>query len=294
MSSITVFEPLTLDEENERRHLERQIEKAFYQAGLALQALRDKKLYRSTHSSFEEYCHDRFGFTRRSAYYLIDAVEIIDNLKKCEPLVHIMPTNERQCRPLKSLKPEQQREAWSLALTVAKSKVPSGKIVEDIVNQIKTGNALTTQTKIKNKNSIFSSNRNNYQAEPQREFVSLKNPTIGQRVRISNKHPLFPQELVTITQLPNNRSAIVEFSNHTRELIDLKDLERQRIVDKNGRVSRPSEGINYIQGVGVEWYVRVDEETWKKLNTYAEKIGTATLGGAIARLLASKLDIAEN
>jgi hypothetical protein len=68
MSSITIFESLTLDEEKQRLHLERQIEKAFYQAGLALQILRDKKLYRSTHSSFEEYCHARFGFTRRSAY----------------------------------------------------------------------------------------------------------------------------------------------------------------------------------------------------------------------------------
>ena len=74
------------------------------------------------------------------------------------------------------------------------------------------------------------------------------------------------------------------------ELIDLKDLEIQRIVDKNGKVSAPYEGVNYVQGVGVEWYVRVDEQTWQKLNLYAKKIGTATLGGAITRLLESELD----
>ena len=40
----------------------------------------------------------------------------------------------------------------------------------------------------------------------------------------------------------------------------------------------------------LEWYVRVDEVTWKNLNKYAQKIGTATLGSAIARLLKSELE----
>jgi hemolysin activation/secretion protein len=83
----------------------------------------------------------------------------------------------------------------------------------------------------------------------------------------------------------HNRSAIVELENKNRELIDLKDLEIQRIVDRNGKVSQPNEGINYVPGVGVEWYVRLDDETWRKLNEYAERVGSATLGGAIARLL---------
>ncbi len=268
----SVFEPLTLEEENERLRLERQVEKAFYQAGLALQTLRDQKLYRSTHKTFQEYCQDRFGFTKRSAYYLINAVEIVDNLKKCEPMVHILPTNERQCRPLKSLKPEQQGEAWNKAVERAQGKVPSGKIVKEVVHQLK------------NKG-------NTHKPEPTKRFVPLKNPRIGQQVRICNNHPLFPQELGIITQIPNNRSAIVELNNQQQpELIDLKDLEIQRIVDKNGKISTPSEGINYIQGMGVEWYVRVDEETWKKLDRYAKKIGTATLGIAISRLLESELD----
>ena len=268
----SVFEPLTLEEENERLRLERQVEKAFYQAGLALQTLRDQKLYRSTHKTFQEYCQDRFGFTKRSAYYLINAVEIVDNLKKCEPMVHILPTNERQCRPLKSLKPEQQGEVWNKAVAKAKGKVPSGKIVKEVVQQLK------------NKG-------NTHKPEPKKRFVPLKNPSIGQRVRICKNHPLFPQELGIITQIPNSRSAIVKLSNQQqRELIDLKDLEIQRIVDKNGKISTPSEGINYIQGMGVEWYARVDEETWKKLDRYAKKIGTATLGSAISRLLESELD----
>ena len=56
---------LSTIEQQEREHLERQVEKAFYEAGKGLRTLRDKKLYRSTHKTFEEYCRDRFGFERR-------------------------------------------------------------------------------------------------------------------------------------------------------------------------------------------------------------------------------------
>ncbi len=275
MSLTTIFEPLTLDEENERLHLERQVERAFYQAGLALQLLRDKKLYRSTHNTFQEYCQERFGFTKRSAYYLIDAVQIVDNLQKSEPLVHIMPTSERQCRALKSLKPSQQQEAWNKAVAQAKGKVPSSRIVRDVVNQIKNQD---TQPK------------NNHQLKSKIKFIPLKNPSIGQRVRICSEHPLFAQELATITQIPNNRSVVLELDNQSRQLIDIKDLEIERVVDKNNKVTASSEGVNYVQGVGLEWYVRVDEATWNKLNKYAQKIGTATLGSAIARLLESELE----
>ena len=239
---------------------------------MALKTLRDKKLYKATHHNFRDYCKERFGFGKSAVYYLISAVDILDNLKKSPLLVDILPTSETQCRPLKSLKPEQQGEAWNKAVERAKGKVPSGKIVKEVVHQLK------------NKG-------NTHKPEPTKRFVPLKNPRIGQQVRICNNHPLFPQELGIITQIPNHRSALVELSNQQqRELIDLKDLEIQRIVDKNGKISTPSEGINYIQGMGVEWYVRVDEETWKKLDRYAKKIGTATLGIAISRLLESELD----
>ena len=274
MSLTTIFEPLTLDEENERLHLERQVEHAFYQAGLALQLLRDKKLYRSTHNTFQEYCQDRFGFTKRSAYYLIDAVQIVDNLQKSEPLVHIMPTSERQCRALKSLKPSQQQEAWNKAVARAKGKVPSSRIVRDVVNQIKNQD---TQPK------------NNHQLKSKIKFIPLKNPSIGQRVRICSEHPLFARELATITQIPNNRSVVLELDNQSRQLIDIKDLEIERVVDKNNKVTASSDGINYVRGVGLEWYVRVDGATWNKLNKYAQKVGTATLGSAIARLLESEM-----
>ncbi len=32
----------------------------------------------------------------------------------------------------------------------------------------------------------------------------------------------------------------------------IKDLEKQRMVDKKGKVSTPAEGVNYVPSVGVE------------------------------------------
>ncbi|NEU78052.1 hypothetical protein [Nostoc sp. UIC 10630] len=50
--------------------------------------------------------------------------------------LQILPNNERQVRPLASLEPEVQREAWQKAVEVAGGKVPSGRIVKDVVQRI--------------------------------------------------------------------------------------------------------------------------------------------------------------
>jgi hypothetical protein len=70
VSAVEVPE-LTEQEQGDRLHLERKVEKAFYEAGKALSELRDRRLYRSTHRTFEEYCRDRFGYTHRHVNYLI-------------------------------------------------------------------------------------------------------------------------------------------------------------------------------------------------------------------------------
>nr|WP_322667302.1 hypothetical protein [Dendronalium sp. ChiSLP03b]MDZ8209558.1 hypothetical protein [Dendronalium sp. ChiSLP03b] len=44
---------LTEDEQRDRLHLERKVERAFFEAGKALMELRDRRLYRATHKTFE-------------------------------------------------------------------------------------------------------------------------------------------------------------------------------------------------------------------------------------------------
>jgi hypothetical protein len=157
-ATITVtgaeVEELSETEECDRLHLERRVERAFFEAGKALAELRDRRLYRSTHKTFEQYCKDRFGYTRIAASYKIAAATVMDNLltnglqkeeiatdelqtpKMLTNGLQILPNNERQVRPLVSLEPEVQREAWQKAVEEAGGKVPSGRIVKDVVQRI--------------------------------------------------------------------------------------------------------------------------------------------------------------
>ncbi|MBN3945233.1 MAG: hypothetical protein HWQ38_01565 [Nostoc sp. NMS7] len=149
--SAVEVEELTEEEQSDRLHLERRVERAVFEAGKALAELRDRRLYRSTHSTFEEYCKDRFGFERRHPYRLIEASAVFDNLMKMCPnwtqneddldTVHseqlqILPTSEGQVRPLTKLEPQEQQEVWQQAVEQAGGKVPTGRIVKDVVQRI--------------------------------------------------------------------------------------------------------------------------------------------------------------
>ena len=126
-------------------HLERKVERAFFEAGKALRelcdglrpAVGDRRLYRSTHKMFEEYCKDRFGYSRRHLYFLMEAAVIFQNLEqKCDRNDHILPTNEWQIRPLTKLDSDIQSEEWQQAVKSADEKVPSHRIVKDVVQRI--------------------------------------------------------------------------------------------------------------------------------------------------------------
>ena len=261
---IVEFPQLTYDEERDRLILEREVERAFYKAGCALKELRDRKLYKSTHSSFEQYCEDRFGMRRRHPYRLIDAATVVDNiLQLCPNRTQnesdtkknklIIPTSEWQIRSLTRLEPQQQREVWIKAVELAGNKAPSGKVVSELASEIK----------------------------PKQNSVSVK-LKIGHRIIVSRTHPLFPNRSGIISQIPNKKDAVVELDNGKTELISQDYLESEL----NSSIKKlPPEGIAYTQGVGIEYNVRLSSETWEKLNEYAARVGTATLDGAIARLL---------
>ena len=150
-ATITVtaaeVEELSETEERDRLHLERRVERAFFEAGKALTELRDRRLYRSTHKTFEEYCRDRFGHSRQQSNYLIAAAGVYENLTTigCQNVANenlttngtqILPTSERQVRPMTKLEPQQQQEAWQQAVEQAEGKVPTGRIVKDVVQRM--------------------------------------------------------------------------------------------------------------------------------------------------------------
>ncbi len=52
---VLPFSPLTEEEERDLLHLERKVERAFFIAGASLREIRDRRLFRNSHATFEEY-----------------------------------------------------------------------------------------------------------------------------------------------------------------------------------------------------------------------------------------------
>jgi hypothetical protein len=140
-ATIVDFEELSPSEESERLHLERLVERSFYTAGKALQRLRDLRLYRNTHRSFDAYVKERFGYGKNNANMKILASGVVDELEKMTTNGGlILPTSERQVRPLTVLEPEEQRAAWREAVELAGGGVPPSRVVFDVVQRIREKN----------------------------------------------------------------------------------------------------------------------------------------------------------
>jgi hypothetical protein len=131
---------LTIAEENTFAELEAIVQRnrwAFVQAGNALAEIRFRRLYRSTHSTFEFYCKERWGFTRRSANQYIAATEVVGNLGTQVPKA---PPSFTQARELAVLEPEQQRK---VAASIDFDSTPVRElkqIISDLKADGKSGN----------------------------------------------------------------------------------------------------------------------------------------------------------
>jgi len=113
MTTLTEVQPLNSQEQATLTQLESVIQQdlqAFQRTGSALAEIRDGRLYRATHTTFDAYLQERWGFTRQHAGRLIAAAEVAQVL---EP-IGFHPENERQAREakgaaeiVKQLEPEQ-------------------------------------------------------------------------------------------------------------------------------------------------------------------------------------------
>jgi hypothetical protein len=101
--------------------LEQAIERGlttFVEVGQALLEIRDQRLYRATHTTFEQYLAERWHMARRTGYAYIDAAAVAANLPSSAKL------NVSQAAELARLSPEEQRDlAREVAgLTIAQTR----------------------------------------------------------------------------------------------------------------------------------------------------------------------------
>lgn len=109
---------LTSAERDELLRCESIIERGlntFYEVGTALAEIREQRLYRNTHDTFEAYCRERWQMSRIHAHRLIDAAEVISNLLP----IGNTPTTESQARELAPLDADLQKAVWQIAVETA-------------------------------------------------------------------------------------------------------------------------------------------------------------------------------
>jgi hypothetical protein len=99
----------------------------FTEVGNALLAIRDERLYRSDHSTFEDYCQQRWGFSERRARQLIASAEVVGTIV---PTGLPTPANEGQARELARVPESERAEVWAQTLERTDGKPTAAAIRE--------------------------------------------------------------------------------------------------------------------------------------------------------------------
>ena len=110
----------------------------FFEVGQALLTIREARLYREEFSTFEAYCHHRWGMGRTYAWRLMGAAERVKLLPSDGKTPR--PTNEFQVRPFLKLLPEEFPRAWELVISRARGEKITPSLVRGFVAQMSPQN----------------------------------------------------------------------------------------------------------------------------------------------------------
>lgn len=125
---------LTASESNALAEHEAVIErgiKTFYEVGTALADIRDRKLYRADHATFEEYTEQRWQMSRRRAYQMIEAAGVVQNFSHSEIGG---PATESQARELSRVPEPERAEVWAATIERTDGK-PTAAAVRETYEQ---------------------------------------------------------------------------------------------------------------------------------------------------------------
>ncbi len=107
------------------------------EVGMAMKAIRDKKLYEGQYKTFEIYVRERWGYTRPRAYQLIEAAEVDANLSTIVDK-STRPQNEGQLREVAKAPAEMQAEVVKKATEKAaeQNRKPTAKDYKQVVGEL--------------------------------------------------------------------------------------------------------------------------------------------------------------
>jgi hypothetical protein len=138
--TTAIADPLTKEDKKELRSAERTIANGwdtFVKVGKALATIRDSRLYRETHKSFEAYTRDKWQYGKAYASRLIGAAETVEDLNSIEGKT--LPANESQVRPLLSLPREKRPEAWQKVIEQSEGGKLTARLVSQVASDFQEG-----------------------------------------------------------------------------------------------------------------------------------------------------------
>jgi len=119
----SVSEAITLAESKRLVELEviiKRGKKVFIEVGLALAEIRDSRLYRIEHPSFESYCKKKWNFGKSYAHQLIESAIVVQSLPQKVSAMADSITSERQARAIAKVEPERRAEVLEKAASNGK------------------------------------------------------------------------------------------------------------------------------------------------------------------------------
>jgi hypothetical protein len=226
------MEILNIEESHELERCEVVIKQGlntFIEVGQALRTIKEKRLYRISFKTFEDYCVGMWAFKRSEAYRLIDASVVISNLS---PIGDILPKTESQTRFFTSLEPEIQKEVWKEVvkqseetrqpITAAKvqSVVNDWKPVNQEIKEVKNEPmfAISTPEELLKKAKEVAKER----AEVKRQIIDQKGST--------EVIPL--EDLELINRMKNGETVVLNMNTNFHAMKWAKDNERFQQIDR--------------------------------------------------------------
>lgn len=100
----------------------------FVEVGTALSLIRDNRLYRADHQTFEAYCQDRWQLSRPRAYELMTAAQVVSGMPDTD-----RPSNARQAVELARVPEPERAEVWARANEATDGK-PTAAAVREAAN----------------------------------------------------------------------------------------------------------------------------------------------------------------
>ena len=223
------MEILNIDESHELERCEVVIKQGlqtFIEVGQALRTIREKRLYRISFKTFEDYCVGRWAFKKSQAYQLIDASVVISNLSA---IAEILPKTESQTRPLTRLEPEIQKEVWKEVIKTHGDNITAAK-VQTVVNDWKPVNqeikeiksepmfAISTPEELLKKAKEVAKER----AEVKRQIIDQKGST--------EVIPIADLEL--INRMKKGETVVLNMNNNFHAMKWAKDNNRFQQIDR--------------------------------------------------------------